>query len=219
MEIVKINPKNPEAKKINLIVKALKKNKTVVLPTDTSYALAANASKPNTVERVFKIKRRKKNEPLSIIVRDIKMACRFSQIDLRTNKLFNKFLPGPLTLVVKQKKDGKLPKNLTAKKRSIGLRVPNHLIIKQVMGKVNFPITATSANISGEKEPYSITEILKQYKGQKLTPDLIIDAGKLPFRKPSTIIDLTKKKIKLIRKGPIKFGEIIKSLNEKFENK
>jgi L-threonylcarbamoyladenylate synthase len=71
------------------------------------------------------------------------------------------------------------------------------------MKKINFPITATSANLSGKKVPYSIKEILKQYKDQKTKPDLLVDAGKLPKVAPSTVIDLSRKKIKILRKGPI----------------
>lgn len=208
MEIIKINPKNPEVKKINLVIKALRENKAVVLPTDTSYGLAVNALRPNAVSRVFKIKKRSKKEPLSIMVRDIYMASKFAWLDLRTKKLFNQFLPGPLTLVVKKKK---LPKNLTAGKGSVGLRIPDHKIISKVIAKINFPITATSANVSGKKEPYTVEEILRQYKNKKSSPDIIVNAGKLARRRPSTIIDLTGEKIKLIRRGPIKFKDIIKS--------
>jgi L-threonylcarbamoyladenylate synthase len=211
LKIIKINYKNPEVKKINLIVKALESGQAVVLPTDTSYGLAVNALKSNVVGQVFKIKGRSKKEPLSIMVRDIGMASRIAQIDFRTKKLFNKFLPGPLTLIVKKKK---LPKNLTAGKGSVGLRIPDHEVIKEVMTKINFPITATSANVSGKKEPYTVKEILRQYKNKKLAPDLIVDAGKLPRCLPSTIVDLTEEKIKLIRKGPMKFGNIIKSLKK-----
>jgi L-threonylcarbamoyladenylate synthase len=171
--------------------------------------LAVNALNPKTVERVYKIKKRSKMVPLSIMVRDISMASKYALLDLRTKKLFKKFLPGPLTLVVRKKK---LPKNLTAGKKSVGLRIPDCKVTKMVMRKINFPITATSANISGEKEPYSVKEILRQYKRKKFTPDLIVDAGRLPQQKPSTIIDLTSRKIKLIRKGPIRFEKIIKNL-------
>ena len=90
MKIIKINPKNPEERKIDYIVKFLKENKAVVLPTDTSYALSVNALNKGAVERVYKIKKRPKRSPLSIIVRNIKMAGKYAKIDYRTKKLFNK---------------------------------------------------------------------------------------------------------------------------------
>lgn len=210
MEIIKISPKRVERKKIDHIVKHLKKGGVVVLPTDTSYGLAVSALNPRAINRAYKVKKRTRNKPLSVIVRDIDQAKRYGVIDRRTRLLFNKFLPGKLTIIVKRK--GKLPKNLTGGRDLVGLRIPDCRIIEKIMEKVNFPITATSANVAGDIEPYSVGEILKQYKNRKQKPDLIVDVGGLRKNKPSTIIDVSKEKIKLIRKGPIKFKDVVNTL-------
>lgn len=210
MEIIKLNPKRIERKKINFIVKSLKKGKVVVLPTDTSYGMAVNALNSRAINKIYKIKKRAKSKPLSIIVKNITQARKYSIIDKRTKMLFNKFFPGKLTIIVKKKNI--LPKNLTRGSNLMGLRIPDCKIIKKVMEKVIFPITATSANIAGDVEPYSVDEILKQYKNRKNQPDLIVNSGSLHKNKPSTIVDLSEEKIKLIRSGPIKFSDVINSL-------
>lgn len=207
MEIIKLNPKRIERKKINYIAKSLKKGEVVILPTDTCYGLSVNALNFKAIEKVFRIKGRLEKNPLSIIIKNVSQAREYSITDKRTKILFSKFLPGPLTIIVQKKKN--LPNILTSGKNSVGLRIPDNLVIKKIMKEIDFPITATSANISGLADPYSIEEILKQYKKNKILPDLIVDAGRLKKVKPSTIIDLTEDKIRLIRQGPIKYKDVV----------
>lgn len=201
MKLIKINIESPESKKIERIVKALKKGKTVVIPTDTAYGLAANAFNQKAIEKVFAVKKRPKDKPLSVLVSSLKMAEKIAYLDNRVKKIFKKFLPGPLTIIVKKKKI--LPDILTSGQSNVGIRCSDDKATPAIMRKINFPITATSANLSGKKVPYIIEEILKQYKNQKLKPDLLVDAGKLSKIKPSTIVDLSEKKIKILRKGPL----------------
>lgn len=201
MRVVKIDIEHPEKEKIQKIVEVLKKSKTVVIPTDTAYGLAANALDKKAIKKVFAIKKRLLKKPLSVLVSDLKMAEKIAYLDRRAKKIFKQFLPGPLTMVVKKKKI--LPDVLTSGQPNIGIRVSGDKVAKAVMKRVNFPITATSANLSGKKVPYSVEEVLKQYKNQRLKPDLIVDVGKLPRVKPSTVIDLSREKIQILRKGPI----------------
>lgn len=212
MEVIKINPKRIDKRKVNYIVKFLQESKVVILPTDTSYGLAVNALDNKAVKRAYQVKNRARNKPLSIIVKDINQAGKYSIIDKRTIILFDKFLPGRLTIVVK--KNHNLSSKVTGGKKRVGLRIPDCKIIQAITDKVNFPITATSANISGEKEPYSVSEVLRQYKGKKYQPDLIIDAGKLVRNKPSTVVYMDNDRIKLIRSGPIKFKDVVNSLKK-----
>ncbi len=201
MKTISISIDHPEKEKIQKIVGVLKEGKTVVIPTDTAYGLAANALDEKAVKKVFYIKKRPLFKPLSVLVRDLKMAERIAYLDDRAKKIFKKFLPGPLTVVVKKKKV--VPDILTSGQSNIGIRVSGDKVTKAIMQRIDFPITATSANLSGKKVPYSVKEILKQYKDQKLKPDLIVDAGPLPKIKPSTILDLSGKKPKVLRKGPL----------------
>lgn len=164
-------------------VETIKKGGVVVYPTDTVYGLGANALDEKAVKRVFEIKKRDLKKPISIIVRDIEMAKKVASFSKNTEKILKKILPGPVTVILHKKKI--LPDILTGGSKKVGLRIPDCEFTKALMEKLDFPITTTSANISG-----------KPIKG-----------------KPSTVVDLTGPEPKILRMGPIKKEELFKLIN------
>ncbi len=123
-----------------------------------------------------------------------------------------KFLPGPLTLILLKKIETE--KELTGELKTLGIRIPDQPLVLGVVKSLRKPITATSANPSGGKTPYSIEDILAQYsKKEQNLIDIIVDVGKLPITLPSTLINLTSKPYKILREGPIKKTEIEKALS------
>ncbi len=111
---------------------------------------------------------------------------------------------GKVTVILKRKPNCGLLKKLFANKKVIGLRISNNRLVNELVNKINKPLTTTSANISGRPASTKIKEVLKQFKNSKIKPDLVIDAGNLKESKPSTVIDLKQKRIKIIRQGEIK---------------
>lgn len=178
---------------IDQAVKILKRGGLVILPTDTSYGLAADATNPEAIKKVFQIKGRDFNKPVSVIVSDLKMAQKYALVTPLAKKLFKAFLPGPLTLVLKQK----------VSSTTIGIRVPNLKLNLEIAKKLGRPYTATSANQSGQPDCYSVSEIKKQLGSKIKLVDLIIDKGTLPKIPPSTILDCTLVPPKILREGPI----------------
>ena len=172
MEIVK-----PDLKKA---AKAIKKGKVIVCPTDTVYGLVCDAANKKAVERLFKIKRRSRRKPIPIFVRDIKTAKKLAEINREQEIFLKQVWPGKVTAVLRSKNKGK-----------IGLRIPKYEFVLSLAKQLNRPLTGTSANISGKPFSTKIREVLKQFKGQKYQPDLVIDAGNLRSSKPSKVIDLT----------------------------
>jgi L-threonylcarbamoyladenylate synthase len=172
MEIIK-----PDLKKA---VKAIKEGKVLVCPTDTVYGLICAANNKKAVDRLFKIKKRSRNKPIPIFVKDIKMAKRFAYINRNQEDFLKKIWPGKVTAVLKSKK----------KIKTIGIRIPDYRFILSLIKK-SFPLAESSANISGKPASTKIKEVIKQFKNQKYQPDLVIDAGNLLPSKPSTVIDLT----------------------------
>ena len=203
MKIIKVFPRNFK-KVIEISTQSIKDGKVLVCPTDTVYGLLADATNQRAVERVFKTKKRPKGKPIPIFVRDIKMAKNFAFINKDQEKFLKKFWPGKVTFVLKRK--NKLPKILFGKAKTIGLRIPNYKLIKNLLEKLNRPLTGTSANISGKPSSIKIKEVIKQFKNKKFQPDLVLDAGNLKFSLPSTVIDLTGKKPKILRRGAIPFS-------------
>ncbi len=182
---------------IDQAVEILQKGGIIIFPTDTSYGLAADATNPQAIKKIYQIKGRDFNKPISVIVSDIKMAKKYAMITPLVQKLFQAFLPGPLTLV--------LP--------SIGIRVPNLKLCLRLAKKLGKPYTATSANLSGQPDCYSVDQIKKQLGNKIKLIDLIIDAGTLPKIPPSTVLDLTKSPPKILREGPISQKQIQKVLD------
>jgi len=210
MKILKITPENLKSV-LKQAVLAIKKRGVIICPTDTVYGLIANAKNHSAVKKVFKIKKRKINNPLPVFVKDLKAAKKLTDINKNQERFLKKFWPGQLTAVLKAK-SLKLPKGIISRENKIGLRVPNYKFLNLLLDKVNCPLVATSANISGKKASVKIVEILKQFKYKKNKPDLVIDAGNLKLALPSTVVDLIE--FKVIRKGKVSKNQILKTINE-----
>ena len=190
---------------ISQVVKAIKQGKAVVCPTDTIYGLIADATSEEAIKRVLRIKKRQDKKPIPVFVKDVAMAKRLALINEKQEKFLTKVWPGKVTVIFRLKKDCNLPKIFTG---TIGLRIPDYRLIKVLLEKLDRPLIGTSANISGRPGSTKIKEVLSQFEGQKNHPDLFVDAGNLELNKPSTIIDLTKSKVKILRVGALSKEEI-----------
>ena len=197
MKILKV-PEENFKKMTKTIIKSIKSGEVIVCPTDTVYGLIADAVNEKAVKKLFKIKKRKAKKPIPIFVKDIKTAKKFAYIYKKQEKFLESIWPGKVTVVLKRK--SKLPKILSAGTDTLGLRIPNYKLVNALLKKLNGPLTGTSANISGKDPSTKIKEVMDQFKKQKLQPNLILDAGNLKESKPSTVIDLTGSKPKILRK-------------------
>lgn len=191
MKIIQINHQNPEKEKINQVLRILEDDGVIVYPTDTIYGLGANIFSEKAIKKVFSIKKRDYNKPLSVCLSEIKDITKVAYID--GLEFINKNLPGPYTIIL-PKKENILP-ILTSGSAKIGIRIPNNRICQELTRK--FPITSTSANLSGEKVPLTAQEIAEKLGDQV---DLVIDGGKTSG-KPSTVLDCTKNPPLIIRQG------------------
>ncbi len=206
MQILKTK-ENSEKKIINQAVKVLKEGNLIVYPTETCYGLGADAVNPKAVDKIFNFKGFRENKPVSIAVSDIKMAQNYVVINQTAENIYKNLLPGPVTVVSKSK--GKTAKTLEAKTNTLGVRVPDYPLILKLLKKFGQPITATSANVSNGKTPYTITDTLSQISEKKKELiGLIIDAGKLSRRPPSSVVDTTLNEVKVLRKGEIDFSQL-----------
>jgi L-threonylcarbamoyladenylate synthase len=131
------------------------------------------------------------------------MAKKLAYIKKTEEIILRKYWPGKVTFILKRKNI--LPKIIFGKEKTIGLRVSKYKAVSELLRRLNKPLTGTSANISGSPSLTKIKGILKQFHDKKNKPDLVLDAGNLKPSKPSTIIDLTNGKFKIVRKGAIKF--------------
>ena len=206
MDIVKINPDIPDKKVITDAVKIIKQGGVVMYPTDTAYGLAADVKSREGIEKIFKIKGRMRRKTLPLIAGSKLMAGKYVKWTPVGKKLTQKYWPGPLTVILTSRILHHASHQFLAYRGKIAIRVPDNKIAQMISKKLGRPITSTSANISNYPECYSATEFLNQTIGNKWLPDLILDAGNLPKRKPSSIADAAGKKIVIMRKGVIKLS-------------
>ena len=137
------------------------------------------------------------------------MAKKYAIFNKTADNLKKKFWPGPLTLILKKKSNVKIYRKWISKNNYIGIRIPDHSVPKKIINKCNFPIFCTSANISGKKSCKDIKDVLRNFKNKKIT---IINDDTTKFGLDSTIIDVTKNKINILRKGNLnkrKLGNLI----------
>jgi L-threonylcarbamoyladenylate synthase len=194
------------------IVDVLRNDGVIVYPTETYYGLGANGFSVKAIQDVFRLKKRESSKPLSIIISDISMLDPIvSDIPPLFPPLIAEFWPGPLTIILKA--SPKIPVEMQ-EEGTIGVRLTGHNWVRSLVSRARFPITATSANISGEKEISTASEAKKMFLGKV---DLIVDGGRTPGMAPSTIVDLSKGMPRLIREGRISARElkdILPSLSE-----
>ncbi len=198
----KVDPQNPCKKTLRKVAELILKGKVVAYPTETVYGLGVNALDEGCVRRLFEIKGRPK-KPISVVVSDLNMAKRIAEINETALKLMKRFLPGPLTIVVKKK--DVIPSILTAGTEKVGLRMPDHKVPLKIVEYSGVPITSTSANPSGKKSPTRAEEVIR-YFGDRV--DVVVDGGETKLKVESTVIDTTTYPPKILRLGAITVEEI-----------
>lgn len=171
--------------------------------TDTCYGFACDIFNKEALRRLYRLKQMDSLKPVSILVADLNMARRFGFFSKAALALAKKHWPGAVTIIVKRKRS--LPAFLNFTSRTVGFRVPAHKLSLELVKKFGRPLTTTSANISGQPAPYSVSAIKKQFCGRRLKSDFIINLGRLKRNLPSTIIDYSKNPPKIIRQGSLFF--------------
>jgi tRNA threonylcarbamoyl adenosine modification protein (Sua5/YciO/YrdC/YwlC family) len=205
-EIVKISNDKPEASLVRYAADQIRAGEVLGMPTDTFYGLAADPFNLRAVDRVYEIKSRSRHKPLSLLIESVDQAEELAQkLPEEFYALARKYWPGPLTIIIKA--SSKLPLKVTANTGNVALRVPNATIPLAVVQAARIPITATSANLSGESECTTAMAVRDQLKDRIA---IIVDGGTSPREIPSTIVDLTdeESRWRILREGAIPGSDI-----------
>ncbi len=193
----------------------LDNNECVAIPTETVYGLAGNAYSSNAVKKIFKLKKRPSFNPLIVHyskVRDLQKDCEINQYFI---KLYKKFCPGPLTFVLKLKKNSQISKYVTNKKKTLAVRFPKHSITRLLLKSLDYPLAAPSANLSTKVSAVEPKHINEDF-GNKIK--FILKGKKSKIGIESTIIDLTNKP-KILRLGGLEIEKIEKEIKTKLHFK
>lgn len=191
---------------IKKALNVLKNGGIFVFPTETCYGLGADATNQAAIDKLYSYKTRREGKPLSIAVCDIEMASKYVTINETAENLYKNYLPGPITVISKGL--GKVAKGVESEYGTLGIRIPDNELVLNIIRAFGRPFTATSANISYMPKPYSVDSLLKNTppKSQNLI-DLIIDAGELPHRETSTVVDTTMNNLNIMRSGQINLAQ------------
>lgn len=192
------------------IKKTLNEGKLVCFPTETVYALAAKATCPNAIKRIYQLKGRTETKPLALFIKNIEEAKQYVELDNRALRLLKEFAPGPLTLILPKKQPSLLPETLNPGHTTLAIRIPDHPIAQEILASTS-PLVATSVNPSGLPAATNIPMVANYF------PTLLkqsIDGGPCMHGVASTIIDLSvPHRWHMLREGTLTAKEIANFLN------
>jgi len=198
-EILRLDPTVKDRDAILRTGEILETGGVIVYPTDTFYGLGASGFHAGAVGRIYRIKRRTAGKPLSLVISDYTMLREVAaELPPELPGLAEAFWPGPLTLVLPA--SSRLPEALMGAARTIGVRIPDHAWLRDLVRTAGFPLTATSANLSGADETADPREAVRVFMGRV---DLIVDGGITPGGRPSTVLDLSVRPPRILRPGAV----------------
>jgi len=206
--------------RIDEIVDNLRNGGLVIMPTETVYIAAVDATNYAAVQKLIKYKNRPLGKPFSVGVADLKMARDFVKMNQTALNLYKNFYPGPVTIVCNGKH--KVALGIESDIGTLGIFITDHKLTLDVIKRLGKPITTTSANASYQKRPFKINDLLDFLSiKQKGLIDLIVDVGEIPYREASTVIDTTIDDPAILRQGEIRLkdkNEVLSRSEESTQN-
>ncbi|MFB3896203.1 MAG: L-threonylcarbamoyladenylate synthase [bacterium] len=206
MQIINVDCFQPNPHAVELAIQTIQNHGVVVVPTETVYGLVCSVFDAEAVTKIYAIKGRAFTKPLPVFfnsINQIKSILGANNVPDLAVKLFERFAPGPLTIVLNC--GDALPESITGKSKTVGIRIPRNPLILDIINKTNLPLASTSANLSDKPSHTDAKEVIAELGDQI---DLILDAGVCGSGKPSTVIDLTTEQPKVLREGEILITQI-----------
>lgn len=192
-------------------IEVLRNGGIVIFPTETVYGIGTNAYCEKSVEKIYEIKERPEEKPLSILVSNVNEISKYAIINnSMEEQIIKNFMPGPITIILEKRPE--VFNYITSGKNTIGIRIPNNKIILKILEALKLPIVAPSANISGHPSGIELNEILPDFENKV---DICIDGGKSELSESSTIVQVVDNEIKVLRQGKILKQDIENILNKK----
>jgi len=192
--LLSVNPAHPEPRKIRRAAEALAAGEVIGYPTDTVYGLGCNLFDKRAILRLYQIKRMSESQKLSFICPDLSSVARYAIVEDATFRILKRYLPGPYTFILQATRE--VPKLIQSKRKTVGVRIPDHPVILSLVEAFGRPIISTSAAPHGETPYIDPHEIDDHFKGLAM----VLDAG-VGGSIPTTIIDLTTSFPEIIRAG------------------
>jgi L-threonylcarbamoyladenylate synthase len=185
-------------------VRMIHAGEVVAHATETCYGLACDLTNADAVARLFAIKDRPGDQPVSALVPSIDAAKEWVEWGDVAEELARKHLPGPLTIVLRAVEQLYVVPDLDRiKTQNIGIRISSNPVALELAKRCRVPLSTTSANLHGQPNPYSVEEIVAQYHDRDLRPDLALDSGVLPRNEPSAVVVVEGESFSIVRSGSL----------------
>ncbi len=183
---------------LRIVTKALDEDKLIVFPTETVYGIAGNALNVEVIDKLFQAKKRDYSKPFSLMLSDINKIKDIAYVSADEEKIINKFMPGPITLILK-KKDC-ISDLATASRDTVGVRIPNHFIALSILKSIDYPLATSSANISGSVNNSNIEDIINDLANYV---DIFIKGNISSNLLASTVAQIKDNEVNILRSGII----------------
>lgn len=193
--LIKINPDNPQLRKIRQVVEVLSRGGIVVYPTDTNYGIGCDIMNKKAIEKIYQLKQRPKSKPFSFICSDLKNISHYAKVSNYAYKTMRRLLPGPYTFILEGSK--LVPKIMLTKRKTAGIRVPDHEICLALVRELGNPIITTSATRPDGEVLYDAS-LIHDFFGKRV--DAVID-GSFVSGNSSSVISLMDDVPEIIREG------------------
>lgn len=190
---IAIHPTHPQRRGIDQAVSVLQSGGVILYPTDTVYGLGCAIGEKRAVDRIYQLKQVKREHPLSLVCPDLSGIARYAFVEDSAYRIMKRLLPGPYTFVLRATRE--VPRLLLRKRKTVGIRVPDHPVPQALLAALGSPLLSTSASIDGEflNDPDDLAMRFRSV-------DAVLDAG-LSSLEPSTVLDLTGNEIVVVRQG------------------
>ncbi|TWI71224.1 translation factor SUA5 [Desulfobotulus alkaliphilus] len=193
--LITMHPETPHTRQIHQVVECLKSGGVIIYPTDTHYGMGCDIQNKKAIERIYQIRQKDKKQPFSFICPDLTDISRYAKVHNAAYRVLKRLLPGPYTFILEGTKE--VPKMMLTKRKTAGIRVPDHVIAQTLVRELGNPIISTTAARSGE-ELETDASLLHEIFGSMV--DMVIDGGPVPGI-PSSVIDLSGEIPEVLREG------------------
>jgi tRNA threonylcarbamoyl adenosine modification protein (Sua5/YciO/YrdC/YwlC family) len=200
--LLSINPEHPEPRKVRRAVEALQAGEVIAYPTDTVYGLGCDLTNKKAVDRLYQIKGMDRSHPLAFICPDLGEIAKYAIVDNQVYRVLRRFLPGPYCFILEATRE--VPRLVQTKRKTIGIRIPNHQVIRAVVQELGRPVISTTANKDGHEPYVDPHEIDDDFHGL----GLVLDAGAGGVM-ATTVIDLTVSPPEVVREGAGPIDEFV----------
>ena len=196
-EMIQIHPANPQPRLVAEVTRIIRDGGVIAYPTDSSYALGCHIGDKHAMDRIHRIRRTDKHHNFTLVCSDLSEIALYARVDNWAYRLLKSLTPGPYTFILKATRE--VPKRLqNPKRRTIGLRVPDHALVRAMLSQLGEPIMSSTLLLPGDQVPLTQAEDVEERIGHQV--DAIVDCGPTGIE-PSSVLDLSGGSVVVIRSG------------------